>query len=585
MYTDKKNALQLIALLKEFGIEHIVVSPGTRNTPISHSIEGDAFFKTYIITDERSAGFFALGLIQKLNRPAAVCCTSGSAMMNYGPAVAEAYYQNMPLLLITADLPNRLLGQAEAQMIPQFGIFNNILKHSAHIPEVETPEDEWLANRLINEALLELEHRYPGPVQINIEFFGNLYNYPHAVLPKCRKINRVIAGADNWGRRYFQKLRSLNNILVILGQETFWDKEKQIFLAELVSLFHCVVITDYLSNFHHDHAIRPMETVFRNMPYISHEYKPELIITLGGNYTFHWTAKGFLERNQPEKHWHISPKGDIVDKFHCLTDVFEMDEKTFLQTMISLHKDDHAGNLKNTGNYVKLWKKLEAAHTEPNVKFSDLYAVGSFLSQVPKNSSLHLANSSSVRLAQLFKLDRSINVFCNRGVDGIDGCVSTAVGYAALCDELTFLLIGDLAFFYDVNGLWNNYKKGNLRILLNNNSGAGLFVQSFGFAVSPFIGAQHTNTAKGYAEPLDITYLSAKNKEELDNSLPKFVAPVADKPILLEVFTSMADDAKTLNDYYASCNSSFEGSIKRIESSIIKILPVGIKKAIRKIIK
>jgi 2-succinyl-5-enolpyruvyl-6-hydroxy-3-cyclohexene-1-carboxylate synthase len=576
MYTDKKNALQLMALLKEFGISHIVISPGTRNTPISHSIEDDAFFNTYIITDERSAGFFALGLIQKLNKPAAVCCTSGSAMMNYGPAVTEAYYQNLPLLLITADLPNRLLGQAEAQMMPQYGIFDKILKKSVHIPEVETPEDEWLANRLINEALLELDHRFRGPVQINIEFFGNLYNFPNGELPVCRKINRIIDRSNNWEYEYCRELYNWKNILIILGQEIFSDREKQEYLAEFVSVFNCVVITDYLSNFHHDNAIQHMLPVFNTMLYSSQNYKPDIIITMGGNYTFHWHVKGFLQKNTPEKHWHISPRGDLVDKFHCLTDVFEMEEKTFLQKMISASGE--TGRKNDNSDYINAWKKLYNTYTEPGVTFSDLYVAGSFLSHIPHHCSLHLANSSSVRLAQLFSLDSSIKVFCNRGVDGIDGCVSTAVGYAASCDELVFLLIGDLAFFYDNNGLWNKYKKGNLRILLNNNYGAGLFVQSFGFEVSEFIGAQHSNTAKGYAESLGITYLSAGNKEEFDKSLPEFLTPVSDKPVLLEVFTSISGDAELLTDYYRSNDTSFEGNVKRL-------IPAGIKNTIRKIIK
>jgi 2-succinyl-5-enolpyruvyl-6-hydroxy-3-cyclohexene-1-carboxylate synthase len=319
-----------------------------------------------------------------------------------------------------------------------------------------------------------------------------------------------------------------------------------------------------------------MIPVLKKLPYKSQEYKPDLIITLGGNYTFHWDVKGFLAKNKPEKHWHISPEGNLVDKFHCLTDVFEMNEKVFLQRMLSLSKDSKR-ETKNR-DYVNMWNNLYNTYVEPDVKFSDLYVVGSLLSSIPNNSSLHLANSNSVRLAQLFNFDKSIKVFCNRGVDGIDGCLSTAVGYAALSDELTFLIIGDLAFFYDSNGLWSNYIKGNLRILLNNNNGAGLFVQSFGFEVSGFIGAQHTNAAKGYAESLGITYLSVRSKEELDKCLPEFVSPGSDNPIVLEVFTSISDNAKILNDYYASSNSSLEGIIRRN-------LPVGIKNTIKKIIK
>jgi 2-succinyl-5-enolpyruvyl-6-hydroxy-3-cyclohexene-1-carboxylate synthase len=575
MYTDKRNGLQLIALLKEFGIDHIVFSPGNRNTPISHSVEEDNFFTAYMITDERSAAFFALGLIQKLNKPVAVSCTSGSAMMNYGPALAEAYCRNLPLLLITCDLPLRLLGQAEPQMIPQFGTFDNLLKKSVRVPEANNEDDEWLANRLINEALLELDRRYPGPVQINIEFGGNLHNFTVAQLPLCRKINRMSVLSENWEQDYCRELCGNKKIMIILGQKTLYgDKEKEL-LSEFISRFNCVVIADYLSNFRHENVVQHALPLFERLSYpVEQEYVPDIIISLYENYTFHWAIKPFIARNkQPQKHWHVSPKGDLVDKFRCLTDVFEMPEVLFFDKLLSVAPE---GCGANTGAFVTKWKTLLDAYKEPEPPFSDLYVVGELFRKIPKNSSLHIANSSSVRLAQLYALDESIRVFCNRGVDGIDGCVSTAVGYAALHDELTFLLIGDLAFFYDNNGLWNNYKKGNLRVLLNNNHGASLFVQAFGFSVSDFIGAKHDNAARGYAESLGLMYLSANNQEELERQLPLFTQQQSDKPILLEAFSPIKEDAKAVNDLYAANRS--------VVSKAAKYIPADVRKIIKKLL-
>jgi 2-succinyl-5-enolpyruvyl-6-hydroxy-3-cyclohexene-1-carboxylate synthase len=573
MYTDKKNALQLIALLKEYDIDHIVFSPGNRNTPISHSLENDDFFATYMIPDERSAAFFALGLIQKLNKPVAISCTSGSAMMNYGPALSEACCQNLPLLLITADLPSRLLGQAEAQMIPQFGTFDNLLKKSVHVPEVNNDDDEWLANRLINEALLELDHHYPGPVQINIEFFGDLYNFNVAQLPSCRKINRISLLSDNWEQKYSQELCSAKKIMIILGQKIFYTDQEKKLLSDFIARFNCVVITDYLSNFHHEYAMQHMIPLFRHISHLAtHEYVPDIIISMGGNYTFHWTVKSFFAKLNPKKHWHITPKGDLVDKFKCLTDVFEMPLELFLDKLLSASPI----KLEENATFAKHWKELSDTYKEPVAPFSDLYVVGEFLRQIPKKSSLHIANSSSVRLAQFFDIDESIHIFCNRGVDGIDGCVSTAVGYAAAHDDLTFLLIGDLAFFYDNNGLWNNYKKANIRILLNNNHGAGLFVQSFGFPVSEFIGAKHDNSARWNAQSSGFIYLSAGNQEEFKQQLSLFVQKQSDKPILLEVFSPIDEDAKVVNDFYSSNRT--------VSSKVTDLLPGSVKKIIKKFI-
>ena len=177
MYSNKKNVLQLAALLREYGIDHVVVSPGSRIAPLTQTFSQHPAFKCFTVVDERSAAFFALGLIQKINRPVAVCCTSGTALLNFGSAVAEAFYQQLPLLVISADRPAAWIGQMDGQTLPQPGIFNTLVKKSVQLPEPVTEEDEWYCNRLINEALLELNHYGKGPVQINVPLSEPLFEF------------------------------------------------------------------------------------------------------------------------------------------------------------------------------------------------------------------------------------------------------------------------------------------------------------------------------------------------------------------------------------------------------------------------
>ncbi|MDR1980514.1 MAG: 2-succinyl-5-enolpyruvyl-6-hydroxy-3-cyclohexene-1-carboxylic-acid synthase [Tannerellaceae bacterium] len=552
MYSGKKHILQLVALLKAHGISQVVLSPGSRNAPIIRSLAGDPFFSCHSVVDERSAGFYALGIMQYKAEPAVVCCTSGTAALNIAPAIAEACYRQLPLIVVTADRPAAWIGQMDGQTIPQPGMFQSLVKKSVQLPEITTVEDEWYCNRLINEALLGIDHHGKGPVHINIPLSEPLFDDTADALPEVRKITRH-TDYKPFRERFLRHKRRM-----ILAGQSDYDNRTVEALDRLANMAGCVILAEHLSNIYPPPHTRSTDSLpVKNVDEVLHllpqddraPYAPSLLITIGGHIVSK-RIKQFLRGFQPEEHWHVSPSGEVVDLYQHVTDIIEGDGRAFLEQLI--------GDGKAAGDdgraFARLWHAASQGIRTPEVDFSDLYAVKALLEAIPDHSFLHLANSSSVRLAQLCRIDRPLRISCNRGCNGIDGCLSTAAGFAAVNEEPTFLLIGDLAFFYDMNGLWNSRISKNLRILLNNNGGGGIFHSLPGHGQSasawPYISAPHHTSAKGWAETCGFTYLQASDKNELDGYLPAFISRHGDRPILLEVFSSIEKNTEILRNYY-----------------------------------
>lgn len=550
MFTGKKNVLQLVGLLKSHGIKKIVTSPGNRNLPIVHSLEQDPFFECYSIVDERSAAFFGIGLILKLRQPVAICCTSGTAVLNYASAVAEAYYQKIPLIVITADRERALLGQYEDQMVHQRNVFSNIVKKSVDLLEATTKQDEWLCNRLINEAILAANHRGSGPVHINIEITNKeVARFDIESLPAVRKISRHVEGAGNinW-KKHLSSLSAFSKVVLVYGQSTEIGRAESNELIEFLKYSQAVIFTDNLSNLHHNNVVRNITGILTTLDSDAKEdLRPDLVITLHGMSLPE--IRRYLRRHPPKEHWHIAENGEIVDQYQCLTEVFECTPEIFLKRMNAT--STAAESSQKNSDYIAKWTDLDSRFPTPKVNYSNIYAIGRLLENIPKNSSLHLANSSCVRLAQYFNIDSSINVYSNRGTSGIDGCLSTAVGFSSQeSQELTFIMIGDLTFFYDMNAVWNHHVGTGLRIFLLNNGGAGLFQYTIGKEKVPTldvnIAAAHSTRAEAWVKSVGFTYLSARNEAELNDALPAFLDKDQNKPILFEVFTSMDTDTKEL---------------------------------------
>lgn len=550
MYSSKKNIQQLASLLKAHQVCQVVVSPGSRNTPIIQSLANDPSFSCHTVLDERSAGFHALGIAQYTGERVAVCCTSGTAVLNYGPAVAEAYYQQMPLVFITADRPDAWIGQRVGQTLPQPGIFNSLVKKSVHLPQIASAEDEWYCNRLINEALLETTRNGCGPVHINIPLSEPLFEYTKAPLPDVRKINLYDPLSDSFSH-YGARFLKFRRPLILAGQSV--DYKMSFYLNRLIEAQDCVVLTEHLSNIHSLSCIRNFDAMLRAIPEEElADYAPDLLITTGGHIVSK-RIRQFLHANPPKEHWHVSPDGEIADTYQRLTDVIRGEASYFIDYLAE-QKPEKASRPKH---FTQRWLAQSSRIPEPEVEFSDVMAAGALLKALPEESCIHLANSSSVRLAQLFRpKEKYVRIFSNRGTSGIDGCLSTATGMSTVNKDLTFLLTGDLAFFYDINALWNRPLSPNLRILLNNNGGGEIFHTLPGFGQSGItekhIAVGHTESAGIWAENRGFTYLSVSNRQELQSQMPVLTSRAGKKPLLMEVFTTKEKNVEILRNYYLS---------------------------------
>ena len=549
MYSDKKNILQLVALLKAHGVRKLVLCPGSRNAGLVHTLANVEGFTCYSVTDERSAGFFAIGLSLQGGGPAAVCVTSGSALLNLHPAVAEAYYQQVPLLVISADRPAAWIGQMDGQTLPQPGVFGSLVKMSVNLPDIHTEEDEWYCNRLINEAILELDHHGRGPVHINVPVSEPIYRFTVKELPEVRVLTRY-QGLNMYDRDYSQLIERLNQYsrrMVVVGQLNLiylFSKEVTRHLYK-----HFVWLTEHLSNRTvPGKAIKNFDAALSAMSAEKQlEMAPELLITYGGHLVSKQLKK-YLRNHPPKEHWHIAADGKVADVFGCLTTVIEMDPFEFLEKVAPFI------NAANSG-YPTSWEAFCQAVPAPQFPYSEMSAIGSLLQSMPEEASLHLANSSAVRYAQLYPLKPQVEVCCNRGVNGIEGSLSSAVGYSVASRKINFVVIGDLSFFYDMNALWNHHYGVNLRILLLNNGGGEIFHTLPGMDQTDrsraFITAPHTTSACGWAEERGFLYLKATNQEELDEKMQLFASmQETRKPMLLEVMTDADTDTSLLREYY-----------------------------------
>ena len=551
MYSDKKNILQLAALLKAHGVHKLVLCPGSRNAAIVHTLANIEEFTCYSVTDERSAGFFAIGLSLQGGGPAAVCCTSGSALLNLHPAVSEAYYQQIPLIIISADRPAAWIGQMDGQTIPQPNVFGELVKISVNLPEVNTEEDEWYCNRLINEAILETTHHGKGPVHINVPISEPIYRFTTKTLPEVRVINRY-QGLNVYDRDYkelIEKLNKANKRMIVVGQMNLIYQFDKKYIKPLSNNF--VWLTEHLGNQTTPHIpIKNFDVAVSAMNEIRQEQMaPDLLITYGGHIVSKQIKK-YLRNHPPKEHWHIASDGKIADLFGCLTTVIEMDPFEFLEKIAFLLENKPT-------NYPLMWENWCKIIPEPNLPYSQISVTGDLIKALPIPCSLHLANSSTVRYAQLFALPKEVEVCCNRGVNGIEGSLSSAIGYAAASTQTNFVIIGDLSFFIDMNALWMSHVRSNLRILLFNNEGGEIFHTLPGMEKNsqsrPFITAEHQTSAKGWAEERGFQYIKVTNADEWTDTLPILTSPEEHpKPMLVEVVTDKDTDTKLLREYYKS---------------------------------
>lgn len=575
-------AQTVVQLFKAKNIKHIVISPGSRSAPLTIGFTNDPFFKCYSVVDERCAGFFALGIAQQLQQPAAVVSTSGSAVLNYYPAISEAYYSDIPLVVLSADRPKHLVNVGDGQTINQKNVFINHILHSANLKldlkdelnlseQEELPMFKNLEDKLerflglqddiqsfneeeINTALNLAIHR-SGPVHINVPFDEPLYELTDKMTVKPqvqafvdkdkKKIEKVVL--EECLIDWHESTKKM--ILIGANAPNHLDER---WIEEFANDQSVLVFTETISNIHNEEFFPSIDKIIA--PLTDEEFKklqPDILITFGGLIVSK-KIKTFLRKYPPKHHWHIDKK-TANDTFFVLEKHIEATPNQFFSEF--LPKITHV--IKST--YQKTWRpvkvKRHLKHLEylRDVAFSDLKVFDILSESLPKNSILQLGNSSAVRYMQLFDLNSSIEVFCNRGTSGIDGSTSTAVGCAAVREKQTVYVTGDLSFIYDSNGLWNNYIPNNFRIIIVNNQGGGIFRILPGHKNSEnfdtYFETKHNLTGEHLAKMYGFEYQKASNEEELSASLTDFYDQY-EKPKILEIFTPRTKNDEILLNYF-----------------------------------
>ncbi len=580
MYSKIPLAQTLVSLCIAKGINHIVISPGSRNAPLTLSFSQHPKIHAYSIVDERCAAFFALGMAQQLCKPVAVICTSGSAVLNYYPAIAEAYYSNVPLVVISADRPEYLIDVGDGQTIRQKHVFKNHINYEANLkqdithkstilsethqlsPEMERKLQEKVQaynEKEINTALNTAVEKN-GPVHINAPFDEPLYGMQEtaSIFPKVQPLELHEEIDDEKISNAAQIWSTSTRKMVLVGTLPPHTISKK-YLKILANDPSVLVFTETTSNLRDDaffNAIDQMILPIEKNEALLDEFQPEILVTLGGMIVSK-KVKAILRKRQPKHHWHIH-ENRVFDTFFCLEHFFKMNPNHFFEAFFPQTKPIES-SYKSFWNTIKEDRQQKHAQYVKQINFTDLKAFEAILASLPSAVILHLGNSSTVRYAQLFEIDASVELFCNRGTSGIDGSTSTAIGTSVVAEKQTMLISGDLSFFYDSNALWNNYIPKNFRIIIVNNNGGGIFrilpgnknTENF----STYFETIHTHTAKQLAEMYHFEYQTAADELSLQDALKAFYG-ASEQPKILEVFTPRIENDDTLIDYFKFFNEN-----------------------------
>lgn len=553
MNTDKSGASHLTAILKEKEVKHIVLCPGSRNAPLIFSFSSDDYFSCYSIVDERSAGFFALGLSQISQRTVAVVCTSGSALLNLAPAVAEAYYQRLPLLIISADRPNEWVNQGESQTMKQQEVFHNYIRASFDLVQEPLNEIDFLyQDREISEAVDGTVNPYFGPVHINIRFREPLYGRSSGQVRKRNVLDliRMIKQLDQKDLEKFLLLWSSKSKIMILCGQMFPDK-KLLNILKNLSDSGVVVLTESTGNLSDDQFIPCIDKII--IPSNDDELEqlmPELVVTIGGP-VISRKIKNFLRKGTNLLHWNVDPLDPLTDAFLKQTAAIQMLPSDFLAYFENEFKKSH--------DYRNFWIDLKNRREEngneyfSKAEFSDFKAIGIILNRIQENALIQIGNSASIRYVQLFDRARKNLNFSNRGTSGIEGSLSTAVGSSVLYEHNTYVILGDLSVMYDSNALWNKYITPKLKIIVINNGGGGIFRIIEGPAslekFEEFIETKQKVNLSGLAALFELDYFHADSSEKLDEIWPDFEGE-NNRACLLEINTMNIENEKVLMKFF-----------------------------------
>ena len=550
MFSNKENVNILTALLQAHGVRHAVVCPGSRNAPIVHNLNECSCIKCYPVTDERSAGFYALGMMQALHAPVVVCVTSGTALLNLAPAVAEAWYQHQPLIVVSADRPPQWIDQLDGQTLPQPGALGRFVSCSVSLPE----SDAWHCSRLVNEALLAATSDDARPVHINVPITEPLFTFDVPHLPAVRSIIRTSPTLDYGclNEELVGGLSSARRPMIVFGQVNPHDFEGN----GVDFLFsHVIVLHESLSPFpsvsHFDEVLAlGAKNVQRSTFNVQ---RPDFILYVGDTIVSK-RLRHFLRTATDAVTWRISRSGSVEDTFQNLRGIIVGDSEQVLQSLSQKLSHRHCRGMEYRRQWLSALTAAARHADEYQPPYSQMAAVkyfeGKTFNVQRATCNVHYANSSAIRLANIYARH---HVWCNRGVNGIEGSLSTAAGFSVVTDEKVFCVIGDLSFFYDQNALWNQNLRGNLRILLLNNGRGGIFSMLPGLSQSPvadsFVAGAHTTTAEGICRQNDIVYLKADDEPQMQQGIDTLLTLYSLRPVLLEVLTNPHADTAALQQY------------------------------------
>lgn len=555
----------------QHGLKDIILSPGSRCAPLTLAFTRHGELDCKTISDERSAAFIALGMSQHSKKASVLVCTSGSAALNYAPAIAEAYFQQIPLVVLTADRPPEWIDQYDGQTIRQQHIYGKHVKNEYQFPVDLTHKDAaWHGNRIISEAINKA-HSYPqGPVHVNIPFREPFYP-PKGEQIQYNKELKIIEQFPNesgpsqvaW-EKFTTSWTKSNRKLIIGGQLETNDALKEA-LNEISKTQKVPVVADIVSNLHNIEEVVAHSDLFlgQSKKGLHESLKPDLILSFGKS-TISKNLKLFLRNNPAVEHWHIQPGGDYADTLQSLTQVINADPKSFFGQLKDIDFNESFDGQKQE-NFYHLWlieerrvRRILSDYfpQEPLGEFEVIYRLLSKLDKV----SLHLANSMAVRYANFVGLHEKskIEVFANRGTSGIDGSTSTAVGYSIASSRETVLITGDLAFFYDRNAFWHNYDLKNLKVLVLNNHAGGIFRMISGPADQPeleeYFETRQPLSAKHLAAEFDIQYMKLDRRSKLENMIKQFIEE--DGPIIMEFESESKENARLFSEFKATISES-----------------------------
>ena len=562
-YTDEKNVQVILALLKAHGIRKVIASPGTTNITIVASMQNDPYFEMYSSVDERSAAYMACGLAAESGESVVISCTGATASRNYLPGLTEAYYRKLPILAITSTQAVSKVGHHIAQLIDRSSIQNDVAKLSVTLPIVKDNDDLWDCEIKVNQAILELKRHGGGPVHINLPTTYSK-SYDTKELPKVRVIDRITSTNE------FPEI-PYGKVAVFIGAHAVMNKEQTEAIDRFCASNDAVVFCDHTSNYKGKYRVLYSLVACQQM-YDLVENQPEMLIHIGeisgDYYSFGINGKQI---------WRVSEDGEIRDTFRRLRYVFEMSEQSFFQIYIKKDQDDRSSYLQLCKNYLnELYNKI------PELPFSNIWLASKMAHRIPEDSTIHFGILNSLRSWNFFEVPYSVLTASNVGGFGIDGNISSLVGASLVNkNKLYFGVIGDLAFFYDMNVMGNRHVGNNLRILLINN-GKGTEFRQYNHAAANFgedadkyiaaaghFGNKSQVLVKHYTQDLGFEYMSASDKYQFEQVYERFLtAEMTEQPMLFEVFTNNTDESEAL-EIISNIEENIKGRAKQLAKEIL----------------